>query len=247
MIIKDHIDNIDSFENYLKDKLSSIEQLSSDDARLFKKVLFVSFIDSLAACVYPGRGNKDRFLSIVDRFSDWTHRNDYCLLHLAKFTSVTSDPILEKVRNFSQKEVNSWIFKQNRSGVVELSNTPKASEVEKFWTNPTKESGLQYKLQDFKHSHLLYKLRNSLVHQFQANGTELGFFIPDSPYYQVVNSYDSNENLVPSSIELVYPTNFLSTISSSILKNVSTYFRTGNINPFPHYHAGDYWLEGLNR
>ena len=85
-----------------------------------------------------------------------------------------------------------------------------------------------------------------MVHQFQASGTELGVFIPDGPYYQIVNSYDSNENLAPSSIELVYPTSFLSAISSEILKNVSAYFRAGNINPFPHYYAGDYWLEGLN-
>ena len=151
MIIKDYSENIDNFQAYLEGKLINIDQLSSADARLFKKVLYVSFIDSLAACVYPGRGNKDRFISIVNRFSGWEQRNNYCLLHLARFTSVTSDPVLERVRDFAQKEVSRWLSHQNQSGVIELANTPSAHEVEKYWTNPAKESGLQYRLQDFKH------------------------------------------------------------------------------------------------
>jgi hypothetical protein len=246
MIIKNQKQNIYEFNKYLKDKLNNIDKLSSDDSKLFKKILYVSFIDSLSACIYPDRRNKERFISTIERFSDWEHKNNYCLLHIAKFTSASSDPCLEKIRLFSQQEIDNWLTKTNGMGIITFNHVPLASEIKSNWCEPTKDSGLTYKLCDFKHSHLLYKLRNSLVHQFQSKGTELGVYLPEVPFYQVVNGLDENGKQFPKSIELVYPTTFIKKLCHEILKKVNEYLINGNINPFPHYYSGDYWLEGLN-
>jgi len=242
MIIQNNEEEIETFNQYLNKKLSNICSIESDDSRLFKQILFVTFLDSLAASVFPSRSNKDRFIALIDRFSNWDKRNDICLLHLAKFCSLNSDPTLEKIRLYSHEQVELLLSKQDRKGCITLEQLPKFSEVKDYWSQPTKNSKVEYQLDDFKYSTLLYKLRNSLVHQFQPKGTELGVYHPQAPFYQVID-----EGLQHMKVELVYPTIFIENLCISTLSNVMEYFKKGNINPFPHYYSGEYWLEGLNR
>lgn len=54
------------------------------------------------------------------------------------------------------------------------------------------------------------------------------------------------EDMKPVRFELVYPTQFLKSLSEKTLENVVDYLKDGNINPFPHYYAGDYWITELN-
>uniref|UniRef100_UPI001C1F9889 hypothetical protein n=1 Tax=Marinobacterium profundum TaxID=1714300 RepID=UPI001C1F9889 len=57
---------------------------------------------------------------------------------------------------------------------------------------------------------------------------------------------DEGQSTTPMRIELVYPASFLSNMAATILDNIILYLKDGNINPFPHYYAGDYWIEELN-
>ena len=247
MIIEDNNEKIDSFSEYLTKKLSSIDNLSCEDQTLFKKILYVSFLDSLSACIYPDRKNRERFISLIDRFSQWEHRNHVCMLHINKLASMTSDPDLEKIRVFAQSELKKWLEIKDMSGVIRIEQTPTIDEISDKWKKNGGETGLKYSLSDFKHSSLLYQLRNSLVHQFQSKGTELGTYLPDEPFYQVVVSFDEDMALKPINIELVYPVEFLNNLSHKTLENVIKYFRDGNMNPFPHYYSGDFWIDAFNR
>ena len=152
--------------------------------------------------------------------------------------TLTSDPELEKVRILTKERLQKWKMRTGRK--ILISEDPSYQEIEKIgWGKITK-----IKLDDFKHSHLIYQLRNSLVHQFQAKN-ELGSNIPDQPFYQVVQSLELDGETKPVRIELIYPVTFLETISNKIFDNVIEYLKKGNINPFPHYYAGDYMLEKL--
>ena len=247
MIIHNNEEKIETFNQFLTERLANICSIESEDSHLFKKILFVTFLDSLAAAVFPTRGNKERFMALIDRFSDWDKRNDICLLHLAKFCSLNSDPTLEKIRIYSHEQVELLLSIKDGSGCIALDKLPNSQEVRSYWLQPTKNSKIEYQIDDFKYSALLYKLRNSLVHQFQSKGIELGVYLPENPFYQVVNTFTDNDGLQPKSVELVYPTLFIENLCKIILNNTITYFRNGNINPFPHYYSGEYWLEGLNR
>ncbi|MFT5298371.1 MAG: hypothetical protein ACI9YH_004419 [Colwellia sp.] len=247
MIIQNNDEKIETFNRFLNEKLSNICSIKSDDSRLFKQILFVTFLDSLAASVFPNRSNKDRFIALIDRFSNWDKRNDICLLHLAKFCSVNSDPTLEKIRIYSHEQVKLLLSKKDGKGCITLDQLPNSNEIKEHWSQPSKDSKVEYQINDFKYSALLYKLRNSLVHQFQSKGTELGVYLPEYPFYQVVNKFTDNYGFQPTKVELVYPTVFIENLCNTILGNVMEYFKKGNINPFPHYYSGEYWLEGLNR
>lgn len=239
MIVEDYSENIDNFADYTREKLHSISNLTAnDDSILFRKVLYVSFLDSLAATIYPERENKERFMALIDRFSHWKERDNVSLTHLGRMVTITSDPELEKVRIFTKERLQKWKIRTGSN--ILISEDPSHKEIEKMgWGKTTK-----IKLDDFKHSHLIYQLRNSLVHQLQAKN-ELGSNIPDKPFYQVVQSLEADGVLKPIRIELIYPVSFLETISDTILDNVIDYLKKGNINPFPHYYAGDYMLEKL--
>ena len=245
MIIQDYSEQIESFEDYLKSKLASIDAISGDNDVLFKKILYVSFLDSLSSCVYPGRGNKERFISMLERFSKWEDRDRVSLPHLGKFVHISSDPLLEKARKYVTPKLKKW---QERSGrEILISEDPKIGEIkDKSWKT-NKETGIKASLTDFKHINLLYQLRNALVHQFQSRGDEMGKKRQhDHPFYQVVQTFDETLGMKPLRIELVYPTQFIKGLTESTLENVVNYLKDGNINPFPHYYAGDYWIADIN-
>lgn len=245
MIIEDSSEKIDSFEEFLSKKLERIGAINGDDSFLFKKLLYMSFLDSLSACVYPHRANRDRFISTVERFSNWEHQDRVSLPHLGRLVMLSSDPELEKIRGYVVSRLKGW---KNRVGErISVTDDPKFSEIEGAGWSGKKALGQSISLSDFKHSHLLYQFRNGLVHQFQSRADEWGSGIPEHPYYQVVIGMDDDWNASPVSVELIYPASCLEKIARETLKNVAIYLKEGNINPFPHYYAGDYWIEALNR
>ena len=246
MLIKDYTERINDFAKYMFNKLSEIDSLSSDSSFLFKRILYVSFLDSISACIFPNSKNRSRFIGLIDRFSHWEDRDRVCIVHLSEFCTINSDPELEKIRRFVLNKLKSWQENNDPSGTIEVSENPKYDEVSNLWIRG-KESNLSYQLSDFKMVNLLYQQRNSLVHQFQVKGRELGPLLPEVPFYAIYSDLNSDNKLVPSSIELIYPIEFLSSLCKSILENTVQYFRRGNLDPFATFYAGKFWLNDLNK
>ncbi|WP_444894534.1 hypothetical protein ACJJIE_10305 [Microbulbifer sp. TRSA001] len=69
MISEDFSERIESFDECLSLKLSEVDNIQGGDSLLYRKILYVSFLDPLAACVYPNSGSKVRFAGLIDRFS----------------------------------------------------------------------------------------------------------------------------------------------------------------------------------
>ncbi len=239
MIIQDYSEHIENFDHYLKSKLASIHEISGDNNVLFKKILYVSFLDSLSACIYPERRNKERFVEMLNRFSRWEYRDRISLPHLGKFVQICSDPMLEEVRKYVTPKLKKW--QERSSHQISISEDPKFEEI-KEWKIKN-ETGINLSLNDFKHSSLLYQLRNFLVHQFQSGGDEMGKLRQlEQPYYELEVTLD----VKPVRFVLIYPTQFLKSLTEKTLENVVNYLKDGNINPFPHYYAGDYLITELN-
>lgn len=247
MIIEDHKERINDFYEFMAEKLSEIDAIKAGDALLYRKVLYISFLDSMAGCVFPNSGNRERFIRLIDRFSHWEERDRVCMLHLARFCTINSEPDLEKIREYSFSCIRKWQKDDTGTSIIEAKDNPKYSDIKNLWEKSGKEMGLAYQLSDFKLSSLMYQLRNALVHQFQSRGREFGPLLPDVPFYQFFKTIDLDGNLIPSRFELVYPSSFLSSICKTILQSIYEYLSKGNINPFPTYYAGDFWLRDLNK
>lgn len=247
MILKDHTKRINDFEEYMSGRLEEINIISSKSSLLFKRILYVSFLDSISACVFPNRKNKSRFIGLIDRFSNWEDRNRVCIYHLAKFCTLNTDPELKCFRDFCFEKLKSLVQDENHTSVVCVSENPKFDDAKKYWPRNSQESQFVYSLTDFKLVSLLYQQRNSLVHQFQVKGDELGPMLPEKPFYMIYKDLGSNNELVSSSLELVYPVKFMSSLCTSVLKNTINYFRESDLDPFSTYYAGEFWLNELNK
>lgn len=239
MIPQDYSEHIDNFHQLLLAKLEQIAVLESKEKSLFKKILYVSFIDSLAACVYPGRPNKYRFLAAIERFSRWDDRSRVSIPHLGKYGSITSDPELQELRKRVKPVLERWIHRKGEQ--IPISEDFPKDVVRSLW-KPAKDTDIAISVSDFTHANMLYQLRNALVHQFQSRDNELMDDRRAGAYYQVVTELGGG----PIKFELVYTTKLLENISREMLVNTTEYFKEGNINPFPHYFAGEYWLPELN-
>lgn len=225
MKISDNQERIDAFIQFMAKKLSEIDNITVGDTILYKKVLYVSFLDSLAACIYPNRkSNRGRFIALIERFSEWPEKDKVCLIHLCRFTSINTEPELETIRNFLFEELANWYTSLDDNETVKCSRNPKFVDVQKFWKG-SKETGLPYGLADFKLSNLLYQLRNSLVHQFQTQGREFANPHGSVPYYHRFHMVSYDGKFEPSDFELVYPTSFLSSLCGTVLNNVGKYFK----------------------
>lgn len=242
MIIHDYTQNIEDFDQYLRGKLTSIGLIEGADSHLLKKILYVTFIDSIAACVYPGKGNRDRFVETINRFSHWEDRNRISITHIARYAYSTSDPAFEKTRNYVKPILDAWKIRAGEYILISEDPLITDSEIKPALWQRDKDSLINLSPRDFSHGTLIYKMRNALVHQFQANANNLLPSAPDIPFYQVV----SNLEREPLEIKLVYPSIFLKSIAESVLNNVTDYLKSGNINPFPYYYSGSYLVDELN-
>lgn len=230
------------FEQYQKIKLEKIKALSCGND-LFKKILYVSFFDSIAACVYPSKGNRERFVLLIEKFSCWEHGGRVSLSHLCKFIEMYDDEVSEGSKKYLIRMLGEWksCFGEYIDIKKDLDeNDPKLIG---FFVKEKRSRKTKVKLSYFTHRSLLYNLRNSLVHNFQS-ANEMGRNIPAFPFYQWVDINDGEKEY--SHLELIYPVKFLEKLAFDVLSNTARYFSSQNENPFPKFYAGDYLLRELN-
>ena len=236
----------DRFFSYVRDKLERIDEITSDDLAIHKKVLYVTYIDSLSALVYPAYSqNRARFTDFVVRFGDWEHSERVSTPHLVRALSLNPDPAYDKIRELVLKTLNSW-----RSGShIALSSDLEAGVVGTHWP-----SGKLYAQPDevatwkhLKHVELLYAYRNSLVHSFRALGPSYDMPEDKVPYYIRTFTSSANTEENESHWELVYPTTFLRELARSALSAVEAHFRDKQIDPIESLRTGRFWVKALNK
>lgn len=241
-------ETVTNFGSYLHDKLGSINGIQGADSILFKSILYVSFLDSLAACTYPNeKGNRTRFTKLIDEHSNWVDKDRISITHLARFANNGSNPIKNKIKNYVDPIVDLWM-KTRRSEIIDIKEDPMvdSSLLTSFGCSVDHDIEQGITLEHFKHINLFYQMRNALVHQFQTRFVDLRSDEHTEPFYQVIQTCDQTNNLIPERIELVYPVGFLRDLTSTVLRSVTNHFLTKAVNPFPAFYAGDYWISALN-
>jgi len=217
---------IENFKNYMEDKLESIEKISSEnDEVLFKKIIYFSFLESLAKAAYPEDSVKQRFIKFLSEFTKWQEGNDYCPIHLIKKEKSLSTDIL----NTCETKRVSMIAERNST----------YSTIERFAINSSEFSEDKDR---HKFSYLLYNARNALVHQFQAP-TEVSEFLKrrtvESPFYEVIGIGGElfSDELISYRIELIFPNSFLKKLAEDGLSTFISYCEKEEINPFHNYYS----------
>jgi hypothetical protein len=236
----------DRFFSYVRDKLERIDDITSDKLAVHKRVLYVTYIDSLSALVYPAyTQNRARFTDFVVKFGGWQHAERVSTPHLVRALSLNPDPAYDKVRALAMKTLGEW-----RSGShIDLSFDLAAGFVGSHWPNGKlyEQPIVGATWTHLKHVELLYAYRNSLVHDFRALGPGYDFPEDEDPYYISTHTSSVDSNVVEFHWELVYPSAFLCTLATSALDSLEAHIRGNQIDPFEVLSTGRFWIEALNR
>lgn len=209
----------------------------NDYDKTFKKVLYFNVIDLLSKSVYPNtRRNHDRFTEFVRKFCEWDNCDRVSLPHLCRLLEHTQDTDFRKLREYSSSKIEQW----DRDKDTDIYNDPLYDEIKEYLPrdkNIIKVNGKETNVKHLKHVSLLYKLRNSLVHELR----ELGRPMEDSqdvrPYYHKSTHED---------LELVYPVKFIKALTDSGLENLRSHFENKSLNPYDAFNFGAYWINVLN-
>lgn len=236
----------DRYFAHVRGKLEQIDRVSGDDLSVHRRVLYVTYVDSLSALVFPAyTQNRPRFTDFVVKFCGWKYAERVSTPHLVRALLLNPDPAFDKVRTLARESVRSW-----RSGShIDLSSDLEAGLVGthwpsgKFYEQPVAGAAWNH----LKHVELLYAYRNALVHDFVALGAAYDLPEDDEPYYISTHTVSGGQREEPFHWELVYPSAFLRNLANNGLASVEEHIRRNEIDPFEVLSKGRYWVEALNR
>jgi len=208
---------------------------------LFKKILYIDIIDALSKTIYPRKGNRKRFVSFLENYSDWKHCNRISLPHLVRLLEFSPEPEYSKIREFAFSSIGQWAPGE----IISLEKDPEFKGVKKYWPKGqvNDEPIKDVKLESLEHVHLLYTYRNSLIHELRNPGygvEELS--LEKEPSYHSMTMEDDKDTW-----QLVYPLGFFEIICVTCLKSLKKYLIINNIDPYNSFDFGSYWKEELNQ
>jgi hypothetical protein len=229
-------EDINTYCSYFKERLEEIKAIEN---RLYRKILIVAMIDSLARAVYTGKGNRERFICFIKSFSGW---RDHCRVSLPQLAlNLQSDSTNSELEREVKERLEKW-----QGGTIYRINEvdPCKQELERLATNE-----LRNFIEKSSHAELLYIYRNHLVHEFREPGHPSEVSSDDtSPYYvETPDRAYSNEELrefmrkSTRTWELVYPVGFFVSIVKESLANLKHYLEDNDLNPYSNYQFGSIW------
>ena len=225
---------IAEFRYFIEQRLLNIELLKGDESVLFKKVLYVTFLDSLSASIYPKEENQKRFIKLLDNFSTWEDKDRICPEQLLQKLEVYENSGYEDMASICKPLTERWMTTDNGLHIISSNEAPQFRDVLPI---ASRCSFSEKELRNYKFSPLLYSLRNALVHNLQDRFSEYGDRHPPEPFYYIVSTFNENRRITPDSLELVFPLTFLQNLCKEVLESTIQYFESNNLNPFPRYYA----------
>jgi hypothetical protein len=220
-------DQIEKFFAYFEKELRSIQSIEN---RLYRKIILVVIIDTLARARLPGANStRERFIGLINTCSEWQDRDRVSLMQLSHSIPSVDSPFRNVLRSLSQ-----WQY--GRIYRVEAVD-PHASEL-----LPLAQTVDQTKsINDARHVNLLYTYRNHLVHEFREPGQGMEIGEDTVPYYHGMTHIRHSTEEEWDTWELVYPLEFIMSLAKVCLRNLRTYLVETDTNPYHCYQFGTMW------
>jgi len=214
---------------YFRDQNKQILAITDviDPTSLFRRLLYITLLDGLSKIAYPLRsGNRERFCLYLKEFADWEDGERISLTHLFRYLLINPEPKYETLRRYAKESLGKWIPGE----VPTINKDPIIDEIRNKWPRDDKnsEEWKEIKLESFKHSNLLYEIRNSLVHEFRVKRMSGPDNLMAEPYYVHVTYYEGFEPEITKEYwGLQYPLSFMSNLAGHSLdkleKHLSEY------------------------
>ncbi|QDP41971.1 hypothetical protein [Radiobacillus deserti] len=207
-----------------------------------KKNLLFSLLDTISKGVYGDQiqGNGKRFGNFILEFCNWNNAERVSLQQLALF--------LRKVdkgeHNYLKKYTFNELSKYPQSKPVPFSVDPYGEEILPYLSSD-KKIYKKITLDYFKHVNLLWRYRNSLVHEARSIGSDRLFDFENEPHYihyYHLSKDEKGNNIKDEYWEKYYPLNFFITLVDNAIINMEVYFIENEVNPFENYVSDPLWI-----
>jgi len=228
-------EKIESFFDYFRRLLNGVSSTKFEFSPFVcQSILLCSMLDTLSKCVYDYLPNNVRFICFVDDFTGWKCKDRISLIQLFYFMQKENHLKYNETKAFLNDRFSGLtpdvIYKASRDLLLSDIPHPKVIEEE---------------IRQFTYSNLLYKFRNSVVHEFKTLGDGMDFGEISEAYYHSLSHLDVDDNntiIEKITWELVFPTKYLATLVSQSIDNLQAYCIANKINPYEHYYFENTWL-----
>ena len=212
---------MDSFFDWVDRQRNSIDKL----CRPYRRVLLLSLLDTLSKCAYPKtKGNKKRFLKLINKYSKWNDKDRISLPQLD--LSFSKKRINKMLKEEVKKRLSSW----PKGQLIRPSDDPFYRDLAGLANTSEKKI-----INKHRYSHLLWNKRNFAVHEFRTPGK--GWPLSNdntSPYYHGF--------IGDQTFHLVMPLEFISQIVMKCNTNLKLHLDELGIDPLGRLSVRDLWL-----
>lgn len=220
-------EDIDKYISFFKGKTAEISRIEADP--IFRKILYLVEIDTLSRAAFPNqKGHKNRVIKFLDECSNWSARDRVSaiqLQHILEKNGKSSGALFGLIKN----RVDSWTC----GSIIYPSQDLSFGEVQSL-----ARSDVSKIVDEARYDRLLYKYRNTLIHEFREPGTGMDLGTDSaSPYYLGIYHQNTGE----SSWELVFPVQFLERLCKDGIKGLRKHLLTNKLNPYDSYKFGTQW------
>ena len=192
-------DRLNEFNNYCKGQLSSIDELSAPSHEtLFKKKLYISFLESLAKSAYPKEKVKKRFILFLKVFTSWTEYDHYCPVSLENRKKI------EEILN------SNWYFKIEKVSIAK----------QDCQDNKHTYASLLYAARNS----LVHQFQSSTEWEQSTIRHEVDTPFYEVTRTQIFDKNNQNFKDIKKSIELIFPNTFLKKLSEEGLNPFPRYY-----------------------
>ena len=236
------VEDIESYVYRMKSIKDSILSLTGEDLiDNHKKTLLFSLLDTMSLGVYGNGigGNAKRFEAFVLEFCGWENAESISLQQMALLLDRIGETQFIKLRKYTFNELSKY---PNAQPVL-FSFDPSAEEVQSFLAN--EKLFKKVNLNDLKHVNLLWRYRNTLVHEARSIGADQLFDLEKEPHYIHYYKLGRNENgveLMQGEWQIHYPLTFFIDLVDTAISNIPSYLTQHEINPFMNYKFEPLWI-----
>jgi hypothetical protein len=236
-------EQIENYIGVMRDIGDSINQLQGDRfLNNHKKTLLFSLLETMSKGVYGDtRNNYKRFEKLIKEFCEWEDGKRVSVQQLNLLLEKTEEQDYETLKRYVRDKLSRYPI----SSPVPFNYDPTLEEIRPFIPdNKINDVGIDY----FTHVSLLWKFRNTLVHEARGIGAQDLFdeSVPHYIHYTQVARDNEGRIIKTRYWQKLYPLQFFNDLVDKAITNIEPYLIQNEINPFEKYNFDPLWIEVRN-
>lgn len=232
------IEDIDSYIGAMKEIQDSINQLNGKRfLKNHQKTLLFSLLETISNGVFGNRyRNADRFNNFIMEFCEWEDAKRVSLQQLALVLEKTKENEFQSLKEHVSKGIDQY----PSASAVPFSFDSTLEQIKELMPN-NKTTIMGVDINNLTHVKLLWKYRNSLVHEARSIGSMELFDHDDFPHYVHFTMLEKDGEWEVWKIS--YPINFFNNLIERAMVNVREKLIEIEHDPRSNYDFGELWVK----